>query len=101
MGYAQDEPRSLEESWPLIQTILTFAFSWNVGILESGRRVQAGWKKSSRLARASVLTRGDPPMHLLVYADLASGMGGRVLNNCTAVTAAQMVLFAGDGFTWK
>ena len=45
--------------WPLMQTMISFAFSWNLGILEGGRRVNAGWKKSSRLAQARQCHESD------------------------------------------
>lgn len=96
---------TLESSWPIIQTLMAFAFGWNLGELVGGRRVDAGWSKPARLSRTSVFcnagAREEPPCNLLAYAELASGNGGRVLRGATMLTPHQLLLFGGsDGPCW-
>lgn len=95
--------RTLEESWPLMQTMLAFAFGWNLGVSEGGRRVQAGWRRSARAARTSVLVDTDSRQPtLVVYEELVFGGGGRVLRGLTLVTGYQALLFGGrDGPQWE
>ncbi|CAK9084040.1 unnamed protein product [Durusdinium trenchii] len=88
---AGDEGRdSLEDAWPILQTMLTFAYGWNMGKLESGRRVHAGWSKPARLAKTSVLVDEDPPCQFLTYVELTNS-GGRMLRGGTMVTPQQLV----------
>eukprot|EP00435_Cladocopium_sp_Y103_P037869 s2188_g10.t1 len=89
---------TLEDSWPIMQTMLTLAYSWNIGSLEGGRRVNAGWAKASRLHRTSVLVDDDdkPPCALLTYVELTNS-GGRILRGGTTVTPQQLLFCGGRG----
>ncbi|CAL1142724.1 unnamed protein product [Cladocopium goreaui] len=88
---------SLEDSWPIMQTMLTLAYSWNIGNLEGGRRVNAGWAKAARLHRTSVLVDDEPPpCALLTYVELTNS-GGRILRGGTTVTPQQLLFCGGRG----
>jgi len=99
----EDATARLQRCWPLMQTMLTFAFGWNLGVLEGGgRKVQAGWSRTARLNRTSVLVDASPVTPLLTYAELGTGMGGRFLSCATAISEYQVLLFGGrDGPTWE
>jgi len=87
---------NLEESWPIMQAMLTLAYGWNIGIQEGGRRVNAGWTKAARWAKGSVLVDDDPPCPFVSYVELTNS-GGRILRGGTMVTPQQLILCGGRG----
>ncbi|CAJ1352715.1 unnamed protein product [Effrenium voratum] len=91
---------TLEDAWPILQTMLTLAYGWNLGKMEGGRRVNAGWSKPARLAKNSVLVDDEPPSPFLTYVELTAN-GGRILRSSTMVTPQQLLFCGGrSGLYW-